>query len=154
VIECAADGAPGKVLLQHPTTATAIGISADSRWLLTTSREHGMRFWDLATGRAISPPVPASGLGLAQGPYSEEWAPALLSDGSQAFVSRGEEILAWDRPEPMSGTVDEVRARIELITAQRMDADGVVHPLDPAAWQALRLANAAGTGASPVGDKP
>jgi WD40 repeat protein/tRNA A-37 threonylcarbamoyl transferase component Bud32 len=109
----------------------SFAFSADGRTFLTgwTDLRHA-RLWDTATARPIGPPVHHSGAVSSV---------AFTADQTRMLsVSSNAEFRSQEVPQPIPGDPERLRAWIEVLTGQALDAEGTIRVLDAAALQQRR----------------
>jgi WD40 repeat protein len=103
-------------------------FSPDGLVLLTIHGDGTARLRDVATGRPLGPSLPHWTIAeaVAVGPAGTKLLTVLRQTNTAQI---------WDLPAPLAGAPEQVVCWAEVITGMRLDADGVVHLLDCAAWQ-------------------
>ena len=107
--------------------------------LIATGDEAMAELWDLATGRPVGPPLdhPSPLLAL-------HFAP----DGRRLLTCCGDETARlWDAPASVSGSVERVKLRLEVLTGKELDDTGNARPLEgPELEKRRKLLNTRSTG--------
>ncbi len=131
------DAATGRRLtppMPHRSYVFEARFSPDSRLLLTVSHDGTARVWDAGTGEPVTPPLSHEGAAVYSGAWSFDGREVLTASASGT-------VRVWD-VSPATGALAELRARAELLSAQRLEADLGVAPLSSAEmkarWQALK----------------
>jgi WD40 repeat protein len=120
------------------TTGEHIGVLAyasDGRTILIGSNS-AARLFDAATGRPIGLPM-EHGDGIRSAVFSP--------DGQTILTCSGKEARLWPVPRWIGDvdTAEQVTRSVKVLTGMELDADGILRPLDAAAWheQRRRLGN-------------
>jgi hypothetical protein len=95
-------------------------LSHDGRSILISGRGRVVRLWDVATGKAIGPPVVLDGASLVAASFLGQ---------TLAVAGSGGRIVVWNAPEPLAGKVENIRLWVELITGMELDSRGMVSTL-------------------------
>jgi WD40 repeat protein len=113
-------GQPLSPTLQHQGHLTAVVFSPDGRLLATSSIDATARVWNGLTGEPISPPLR----------HDRAVRQISFSPDSRQLLTGGDDGVArvWDLS-PATGTPDEVRDQVELLSAHTLDAAGNPRPL-------------------------
>jgi hypothetical protein len=113
---------------------------------IVAKEDHGsweVRFWDSATGLALSPPIPLDEQGFPR--PSIRNVPVFSPNGGRLCIRSKNKLLVWsmthiDRP------VSELKAWSQFLSGMRVDEIGGLIPLDTkgmtSAWQAIQESNA------------
>jgi WD40 repeat protein len=121
-----ADGMPqGSPISHRVVPVNVFSFSADSSMVLTGAGDGTARLWDVTTGQPLGPPLTHAGgvVGMAFTP-----------DGRMVATSEKDApVRFWTVPDPVRGNAEDVRLRVELLTAMAYDAHGVPRELGPAA---------------------
>jgi WD40 repeat protein len=113
-------------VLQHSSIVGIMQFDFGCRRLLTSGRPHGVRLWDVATGRSLTPPMFDL---VAVGPI-------LSRDGHTIYFATIQgQVRKWSSPNPVVGDIAKLKLWIDVVTGTEMDAAGVVTPLEPEEWQ-------------------
>jgi WD40 repeat protein len=109
--------------------APVVGFSPDGRTAITCGGFSGeVRLWDVATAKP---------LGLPLWHPSAVFSFAFRADG-RVLALGGNQLYLWPMPEPLAGSVESIRQRIEALTGLEIDADGAIRELDPDALRQRR----------------
>jgi WD40 repeat protein len=119
-------GDPSSPHLRHPKPLNQSVFSPDGRFILTCSYGGPSRLWDAATGLPLGPAW--SQLSAVKGYAAGRFAP----DGRGVFLPDGNAIVRWDIPDPIEGSVEQIRLGIEAATRQSLDPFGGEKVLYPA----------------------
>jgi WD40 repeat protein/tRNA A-37 threonylcarbamoyl transferase component Bud32 len=94
--------------LYHPEGGVArLAPSPDGRQVLVSSTDGTAWLWDVATGATLGPPACREALG----------AVAFSPDGRTfAVAGRDGRIVLWQVPQPLAGSAEAVRLRVEALT--------------------------------------
>jgi eukaryotic-like serine/threonine-protein kinase len=113
-------GQPLSPPLQHPGQLTRVLFSPDGRLLATASVDGTARVWDGLSGDPVSPPLR----------HRRSIRVLAFSPDSLQLLSAGDDGVArvWDLS-PASGTPEELRQQIQLLSAHALDAAGNPRPL-------------------------
>jgi WD40 repeat protein/serine/threonine protein kinase len=123
--------------LQHQGKVEAVAFSPDGSTLVTGSFDSKGRLWDFATGKPIGPPLVHTDVILAV---------AFHPNGQMvATASADGTVRLWPVPTPMSGAVEEIALKTELLTDMQLQASGAATLLDAQAWHQRRLQHASAT---------
>jgi WD40 repeat protein/tRNA A-37 threonylcarbamoyl transferase component Bud32 len=122
----ATTGEPLGEPLIHQGAVLAVAFSPDGATVLTTSRDRNARLWDVASRKMLGTPM------VHQGPVR---AGAFHPEG-RLVLTAGEDMTArlWAAPAAMTGDVEQIVARIQVLTGMELDAFGVAQVLDGPAW--------------------
>ena len=106
-----------------------VALAPDGRTILISGPERLARTWDVATGKAIGPPI-----------VLDRVLPvAVFPNGRTLAVGgSGGRIVVWTLPEPMPGTAQRLRLWVELLTGMQLDRRGAVSALDSDALRSHR----------------
>jgi WD40 repeat protein len=106
-------------------------FSPDGSLLMTTWADGRVQLWDTVTGWSVGGPV-----ALPDEPEGMGFGPGATTG---LALTAGGQLVRWRLPSPWSGTPEEIRDEVEVLTAGRLgDDDDIVRPLDPAVWNGLR----------------
>jgi WD40 repeat protein/predicted Ser/Thr protein kinase len=99
----------------------AAAFAPDGRTAFTGNTDGTGRLWDTATGTPLGPPLEHRGTA-----YAAAFAPGgrLLAVGDESGA-----VQLWDLPEPVAGTPERVRLRVELLTGMELDPQGALTSL-------------------------
>lgn len=105
-------------------------LSPDGKAVLVGCQDGTARIWDLATAKPISPifahdDVVSSVAFRSQG--------RTLATGSFDGTVR-----IWKNPAPVSGSIDQTRTWVEVLTRMELSTDGIARILDVPQWEARR----------------
>ncbi len=120
-----------------------VALAPDGRTVLISGPERLARLWDVATGKAIGPPIVLDGARPV----------AVFPNGHTLAVGgAGGRIVVWDVPEPMLGTPQRLRLWIEVLTGMQLDSRGAVSTLDSEALRSRqqKLGEQGGPPAIPI----
>jgi WD40 repeat protein len=131
----ALDRRTGKVLgnLKHPTGVSAWSFRADGQYLATLDSEGVIRLWRAGRWECLASSPPRK---VPLDPVAHlSWGP----DGRTLIAadSKGGRFV-WHPPFPLEGAPAQLRRRLEALTGQALDDEGVPHPLDATAWEERR----------------
>jgi WD40 repeat protein len=122
----AAVGSP----MQHAAAVTAVAFSPDGRLIVTGSSDGTARLWEGKTGRPLGPPFSLTNVATAV---------AFSADGSRFLAGCTDgSVRVWDVPQPMRGSPDEIRLRLQGGTGLELGAGRSVRVLTVAEWQERR----------------
>ncbi len=94
------------------------------RFLALGGAEADARLWSAEVFKPIGPPLPHPG------PVDVTFCPDGALVATHSYFDNT--IRLWKIPEPLAGTPDQVRQRMEALTGQELDEAGGVHDLAPA----------------------
>ena len=109
--------------LFHPETSPWKGaILSDGRSIAIAEWGGVTRLWDMQTGKTIGPPLLRNGSRCV----------SVLPNG-QTIAAGGTfgRIALWQVPQPMDGSLEHVRTRVEAATDLMIEPEGVVRALRP-----------------------
>ena len=97
-----------------------VALSSDGRHILISGPDRIARLRDVATGKAIGAPVILDKANHV----------ATSADGRMlAVTGSGGRVVVWNAPEPLAGTVENIRLWVEVLAGLELDARGVVNTL-------------------------
>jgi WD40 repeat protein len=145
----ACTGKPKGEPLPHRDRVNALAFSPDGTKLLTGCADNTGRLWDVAAARPIGPTLtgwsqPPGRAVVEEGPEPPEdpgvTAVAFGPDGSTLLlVGEKQQIRLWKVPEPVQGSVDEIRLWAQVVTGMELDVGGGPQFLAPQRWQKQRV---------------
>jgi WD40 repeat protein len=104
-------------------------VSPDGRSIVIAGRDGVCRLWDVATGKQLGPPLDRNGPGPV----------AFCPDGTMlAVAGRQGRIVLWRPPQPRTGSVEQLRLEVEVLTGMTLDSREVVRPVDAGEVQQRR----------------
>jgi hypothetical protein len=121
-----ADAPQGPVAARHADQILDFAVSHDGSFFVTGSFDGTARLWDVATGKPLGPPLL----------HPRRVTRVMLSADDRLLATQSDAAYLWPIPPPVDVPAAEVRRRIERLTGQELDAQGVVRdrlapPLDP-----------------------
>jgi WD40 repeat protein len=107
-----------------------VAFSPDGQTVLTSSHDATARFWDAATGKPVSPPLP----------HDRVVNTAVFSpDGRQALTGSNDKTARlWEAPIPLKEDVERIVLWTQVLTGMELDREEVVRVLDAEAWHQRR----------------
>lgn len=116
--------------LPHDGAVNDVCFSPDGRWLATACDDGTGRVWNITHRKEILAPIRHSGpvVSITFSPSGIQLATA-GQDRSAHIVTI---------PRPFVQPVERVREMIQALTGMRIDGNGNLEPLPPAAWRKLR----------------
>ncbi len=120
---------PLKLPLEHRGTVRCVGFSPSGNAILTVCSDGQGRLWNASTCRPIGP---------AWQHNAALNAVTCSPDGKLVLTASDDQTAKlWRMPEPLRGSIEEVAARIKLLTGTQLDQQEVVNVLDFDNWLAL-----------------
>jgi WD40 repeat protein len=116
--------------LRMPRSAWSAAFTNDGQGMLIGGMDFMARLWDTTTGRPIGPPWEHQGgvFGLATHP-----------DGKSILTcSEDRTARMWRMCPPLTGTPEQSHQALAVLTGIELDSSGVVHWLEPEAWERYR----------------
>jgi WD40 repeat protein/tRNA A-37 threonylcarbamoyl transferase component Bud32 len=98
----------------------AAAFSRDSRLVVTAGSDRCARLWDVATAKPVGPPL-AHRDTVTAAVFHPDGRTVITGDG-------GGTLLAWPLPEPLPGTAEQIRLRLEALTGWQIDEQGGMRP--------------------------
>ncbi|HZY83476.1 MAG TPA: protein kinase [Gemmataceae bacterium] len=107
--------------LYHPEGGVnRLAPSPDGQSVLISSTDATARLWDVATGTTLGPPASREAVG----------AVAFAPDGRRfAVAGRDGRIVLWEVPQPLAGSPEAVRLRVEALTGLELGPQKAVREL-------------------------
>jgi WD40 repeat protein len=97
-------------------------FSPDGHSIVIAGKDGVCRLWDVVTGKQLGPPLDR----LGPGPVAFSPTGTALAVGD-----RHGRIVLWHPPQPQTGTVNQLRYEIEVLTGMTLDDQDVIRPLTP-----------------------
>jgi WD40 repeat protein/serine/threonine protein kinase len=115
--------------LSHGGWVQGVAFGRDGQ-LVATCGGITARIWDAASRRPLGPPLQHESFVMAV---------ACSPDGSTLVTGSDDRTARlWPVPVPLGQGVEQLVAWVQVVTGLELDADGVVHELDDAAWKQRR----------------
>jgi WD40 repeat protein len=116
--------------LPHQEHVLSVAFSPDGKTIATGAWDGTARLWDVATGKPLGLPLK----------HQRTVRDVVFSPDSQRLLTASFDRTArlWEVPGGVEGTASQVERRIQVLTGMELDADGLFHNLDAAAWQERR----------------
>jgi WD40 repeat protein len=104
--------------LPQRVSVRAVAFHPGSQLVATGGWEGDVRLWDVVSGRPVGPSLPQRGsvLALAFDPAGRTLA-AAGEDGTCRI---------WAVPDPVGGSSEQIRRRVETLTGLELDDDGAI----------------------------
>jgi serine/threonine protein kinase len=119
-------GDPVTPPLRHKAYVHSATFSPDGRRVATASGDHTARVWDSTIGQPITPPLEHEG---------EVYSAAFSPDGRQLVTASDDhKARIWDVG-PDGRSSNHLKALVELLAVQRLDAGDGLFPLTAEEWQ-------------------
>jgi WD40 repeat protein/serine/threonine protein kinase len=127
------DAATWKELEPPPFHATGgimrAAFGSGGRLVLTRGYDGTARLWEVATGKPIGSLPGREGVSMI----------ATSPDGRKLVVgSRQGRIALFDAPQPLTGDVEQLRKRVEVLTGMELNDEDAIRPLSPEAIEQRR----------------
>ncbi len=114
----------------HPGHVFDMAFSPDGKTVVTGNFDKIARLWDAATGRPKGTPMEHKGAVVAV---------AFSPDGRTILTGSADgRIRLFETPAQLPDDVPRLAAWIQTNTGRELDGQGIVHPLDTAAWRQHR----------------
>lgn len=122
-----ADKAIASLQLHHRGTVRSLAYHPTRSLVLTGSWDQTARLWEPDSGKPIGPPLP----------HTAEVETVAFHPHGRRFLTGGwdERIHFWRVPDPIIGTLDELRLHMETLAGQVLQADETLRRFATDEWQ-------------------
>jgi WD40 repeat protein len=116
--------------LEHHGVVASVAFGPDGDYALTGSWDYTARFWELAGGHPVGPPLHHR---------SAVYTVALSPNGKYALTGSGDYTARlWHLPAPWQDSAEMIVRRLSVLTGMDVDESGAVRLLDAPTWRQRR----------------